>query len=33
MSYSIGKDDALVTGGTQTSERFRRWPGTTKRGI
>jgi hypothetical protein len=33
MAYSIGKDDALVTGGTQASERLRRWPGTTRRGI
>jgi hypothetical protein len=33
MTYSIGKDDALVIGGTQASERLRRWPGTTRRGI
>jgi hypothetical protein len=33
MTYSIGKDDALLTGGTQASQRLRRWPGTTRRGI
>ena len=33
MAYWIGKDDVLVTGGTQASERLRRWPGTTRRGI
>jgi hypothetical protein len=33
VAYSIGKDDALVSGGTQACERLRRWPGSTRRGI
>jgi hypothetical protein len=33
VAYWIGKDDVLVTGGTQASEHLRRWPGTTRRGI